>query len=145
MNFWLIKSEPSTWSWAEQVQKKTTSWDGVRNYQAAKNLKAMRIGDLAFFYHSNIDKKIMGIVRITKEYYPDPTDETRRFGMVDVEHVVALSNPISLATIKENQKLNHLPLVYQSRLSVMPIDKEAWNLICEEGGVPPQKLMAKNN
>jgi len=129
MNYWLMKTEPSSWSWSDQATKKITSWDGVRNYQASNNLKAMQIGDLCFFYHSISDKKIMGVVKVIKTYYPDPTDETNRFGMVDVIYEYPLENPISLETIKNNPGLNHLALVKQSRLSVMPIDKPSWDLI----------------
>ena len=134
MNFWLIKTEPGSWSWTQQVAQKTTHWDGVRNYQASNNLKAMHLGDLAFFYHSVKGKEIMGIVKVSKTYYPDPSDETGRFGMVDVAYVQAFLRPVSLETIKDDPRLNHLALVRQSRLSVMPIDEKSWQLICELGG-----------
>ena len=131
MHYWLIKTEPSTWSWNDQVTKKTTSWDGVRNYQAANNLKAMEIGDLCFFYHSVSDRQIVGIVEVTRTYHPDPSDETGRFGMVEVKSVKPLKNPVSLDAIKIEPRLAHLALVRQSRLSVMPIDKTAWTLILQ--------------
>ena len=129
MSYWLIKTEPSAWSWQDQQQKLTTAWDGVRNYQASNNLKAMNVGDLCLFYHSVTDKKIMGIVQVTKPYYPDLSDETGRFGMVDVIYKESFVNPVSLETIKKHPQLQHLALVKQSRLSVMPIDPEAWDII----------------
>ena len=135
MHYWLIKTEPSTWSWTDQVTKSVTHWDGVRNYQASNNLKAMKIGDRCFFYHSVKERQIVGIVEVIKEYYPDPTDSQGRFGMVDVKHVCSLNNPVSLATIKADPHLAHLSLIKQSRLSVMPIDLEAWKIICNYGGV----------
>lgn len=134
MHYWLIKTEPSTWSWTDQVTKKTTSWDGVRNYQASNNLKAMQVGDLCFFYHSVSDRQIVGIVEVTRTYHPDPTDEAGRFGMVEVRAVKPLNKPVSLDAIKVEPRLSHLSLVRQSRLSVMPIDKAAWTLILQMGG-----------
>ena len=125
-SYWLLKSEPETWSWQDQKKSLTTSWDGVRNYQAAHNLKKMRLGDLAFFYHSGKSRHIVGIVRITKPYYPDPTDKTHRFGMVDVMFEKDLKHPISLSAVKKDPALTHLALVKQSRLSVMPIDAASW-------------------
>ncbi|MBM3632963.1 MAG: EVE domain-containing protein [Alphaproteobacteria bacterium] len=133
MQYWLIKTEPSTWSWNDQVTKKTTLWDGVRNYQASNNLKAMKMGDHCFFYHSVSDRQIVGIVEVIRTYHPDPSDETGRFGMVEVKAVRALKNPVSLDVIKNEPRLAHLSLVRQSRLSVMPIDKPAWTLILQMG------------
>lgn len=135
MKYWLIKSEPSTWSWADQMTHKVTHWDGVRNYQAANNLKAMAVGDRCFFYHSVAQRLIVGIVEVTRTAYPDPTDETGRFVMVDVKAVQSLPHPVSLDMIKNDPRLEHLALVKQSRLSVMPIDDQAWHLICTLGGV----------
>jgi predicted RNA-binding protein with PUA-like domain len=129
MKYWLVKSEPETWSWTQQKKAQTTHWDGVRNYQASNNLKEMSKGDLAYFYHSGDDKKIVGIVKVVKEYYPDPSDENGRFGMVDVEYVEDLPNGMSLADMKEKPELSHLALIRQSRLSVMPIDETAWQII----------------
>ncbi|HBN22421.1 MAG TPA: EVE domain-containing protein [Holosporales bacterium] len=129
MNYWLIKSEPNTWSWEDQKRVGTEPWDGVRNYQAANNMKAMKIGDLAFFYHSVKEKKIVGIVEVVKEYYPDPTDKTGRFGMVDFKVVEDVKYQVTLQEIKDDPRLAHLPLVKQSRLSVSPVDKEAWHII----------------
>ena len=133
MQYWLIKSEPNTWSWNDQTRLKTTMWDGVRNYQARNNLMKMKIGDLCFFYHSMIGKEILGIVIVTKEYYPDPTDKTNKFVVVDVTYKKTFKNPITLKYIKDNKKLQSMPLVKQSRLSVMPIDKKSWKLICSFG------------
>lgn len=135
MNYWLMKSEPSAWSWDSQVKKKVESWNGVRNYQAANNMKAMKLGDRAFFYHSVDEKRIVGIVEICKLYYPDPTDETGKFGMVDVKALFPLKNPVTLAQIKAEPKLKDLALLRQSRLSVSPVDAASWKLICKMGGV----------
>ncbi len=129
MNYWLIKSEPNTWSWEDQKRVETEPWNGVRNYQAANNMKAMKIGDLAFFYHSVKERKIVGIVEVVKEYYPDPSDETGRFGMVDFKVVEGVKHQVTLQEIKDDPRLTHLPLVKQSRLSVSPVDKEAWSII----------------
>lgn len=133
MAYWLIKTEPGTWSWSMQKEQKTTHWDGVRNYQAARNLKTMALGDLAFFYHSVKEKRIVGIVEIIKTYYPDFTDETGRFGMVDVIYKADLPQAVTLQSIKDHPLLHHLPLIRQSRLSVMPIDPESWKEICRMG------------
>jgi len=133
MAYWLMKTEPGTWSWQDQMDKKVTHWDGVRNYQASNNLKAMKIGDLCFFYHSVKERQIMGIVEVIKEYYPDPTDPAGRFGMVDVQYVAPLKKPVTLEQIKADPRLTHLSLVKQSRLSVMPIDEPSWELIKKLG------------
>lgn len=129
MAYWLVKSEPETWSWQNQQEKKITHWDGVRNFQAAKNLKTMKKGDLCFFYHSGKERQIVGIVKVHQEAYPDPTDDTGRFVMVDVEFFQTFKHPVTLEIIKKTSQLNHLALVRQSRLSVMPIDDNAWQLI----------------
>ena len=133
MAYWLMKSEPGAWSWEDQVRDGTAEWDGVRNYQASNNMKAMRVGDRAFFYHSVNEKRIVGIVEVAREYYPDPTDASGRFGMVDVKALMPMNKPVSLADIKGEPKLQELSLIRQSRLSVMPIDDEAWALICRMG------------
>ena len=133
MNYWLVKSEPGVWSWEQMVEARITHWDGVRNAQALNNLKAMRKGDQAFFYHSNEGKQIVGIVEIAKAAYPDPGDEDGRGLMVDVKAVRPLDRPVTLAQIKADAKLKNLPLVKQSRLSVMPIDAESWKRICRMG------------
>lgn len=136
MKYWLLKSEPGAWSWDDQVRVGVEPWDGVRNYQASNNLKAMRKGDRAFFYHSVKEKRIVGIVEIVKEYYPDPTDASGRFGMVDVKAIEPVKRPVLLAEIKEDPKLSHLALIRQSRLSVMPIDAAAWKRICTLANSP---------
>ena len=135
MKYWLIKSEPNTWSWDDQIKEKITMWDGVRNYQARNNLMSMKVNDLCFFYHSVNEKKIVGIVSVSKEHYIDPTDKTKKFVAVDVKTKKSLKNPITLKQIKKEKKLSHLALVKQSRLSVMPIDKISWDLICKLGGI----------
>lgn len=129
MKYWLLKSEPSTWSWDNQKNVKKEMWDGVRNYQARNNLMKMKRGDLCFFYHSVKEKKIVGIVKVVKEYYTDPTDLTQRFVAVDVAYEKDLKNPVSLEEIKKEKILQNLALIKQSRLSVMPIDTQSWKLI----------------
>jgi predicted RNA-binding protein with PUA-like domain len=131
---WLVKSEPTTYSWDRLVKEKRTHWDGVRNFQAASNLKAMRKGDPVFFYHSNEGTEIVGIARVAKEYYPDPSDKTGKFGMVDLEAVKPLKTPVNLATIKAEPKLKDFALVRQSRLSVMPVAPEHWTLLLKMSG-----------
>lgn len=135
MAYWLMKTEPGTWSWDDQVRDGIAEWDGVRNYQAANNMKAMRIGDRAFFYHSVNEKRIVGIVEIVQEYYPDPSDASGRFGMVDVKALEPVANPVTLADIKAEPALADFALVRQSRLSVMPVTDEQWALICRMGGM----------
>ena len=137
MNHWLMKTEPEAWSWDDQVKKGKEPWSGVRNHQAANNMKAMKLGDLVFFYHSGEERRIVGVVSVSKEYHPDPTDETKKFGMVEVKTVGPVETPVTLAAIKAEPRLKHLLLVRQSRLSVMPIDKAAWNLIGEMAGLSP--------
>lgn len=137
MAHWLVKSEPQAWSWDQHAKKGVEPWSGVRNFQAAKNLKAMRKGDRAFFYHSNEGREIVGVVEVVKTYYPDPTDPTGRFGMVDFRAVGPLKTPVALAIIKDDPKLAHLALVRQARLSVMPVDDESWARICKIGGISP--------
>ena len=135
MAYWLLKSEPGTWSWDDQLKKgdEGEGWDGVRNYQASNNMKKMEIGDLAFFYHSVNEKSIVGIVSIIEKYQDDPTDKTGRFGMVVVKAIKSFTKTVSLAEIKSNQKLQGISLIKQSRLSVMPITKEHWDIILEMG------------
>ena len=129
MKYWLLKSEPDAWSWENQVKEGASMWDGVRNYQARNNLKEMKKNDLCFFYHSITERSIVGIVKVVKEYYPDPTDKTGRFVVVDVKATKKLKNPVSLDQIKENSKLKDIALVKQSRLSVMPLKKTEWEII----------------
>jgi predicted RNA-binding protein with PUA-like domain len=133
MAYWLVKSEPGTWSWDDQVKAKVTGWDGVRNHQAANNMKAMKTGDRGFFYHSVDEKRIVGIVAVAKEYYPDHTDASGRFGMVDIKAVKPMKRPVTLAEIKAEPRLANLALVRQSRLSVTPIGDAEWKLICAMG------------
>ena len=135
MAYWLLKSEPGTWSWHDQLKKgdEGEGWDGVRNYQASNNMKKMEIGDLAFFYHSVNEKSIVGIVSIIEKYQDDPTDKTGRFGMVVVKAIKSFTKSVSLSEIKSNQKLQGISLIKQSRLSVMPITKEHWDIILEMG------------
>ena len=135
MAYWLLKSEPGTWSWDDQLKKgdEGEGWDGVRNYQASNNMKKMEIGDLAFFYHSVNEKSIIGIVSIIEKYQDDPTDKTGRFGMVVVKAIKSFTKSVSLSEIKSNQKLQGISLIKQSRLSVMPITKEHWDIILEMG------------
>ena len=130
-SYFLLKSEPDVWSIYQQKKAgvKGAPWDGVRNYQAAKNLKSMRKGDLCFFYHSNIGKEIVGIVEVIKESYLDKTDKSSRFVAVTVQFKKKLPNPVTLENIKNNKKLSHLALIKQSRLSVMPIDSKSWKII----------------
>ena len=131
MQYWLMKSEPDVWSIDQQKKAgaKGAPWDGVRNYQAAKNLKTMKKGDQCFFYHSNIGKEIVGIVEVIKEAYLDKTDKTGRFVAVTVQFKKKLAKPITLESIKNIKELNHLALIKQSRLSVMPIDSKSWKLL----------------
>ena len=129
MKYWLLKSEPDAWSWENQVEEGASMWDGVRNYQARNNLKEMKKNDLCFFYHSVTERNIVGIVKVVKEYYPDPTDNTGRFVVVDVKATKKLKKPVSLDQIKENSKLQDIALIKQSRLSVMPLRKTEWDII----------------
>jgi predicted RNA-binding protein with PUA-like domain len=136
MRYWLLKSEPSAYSWDQLVKDGRTNWSGVRNFQAANNLKAMKNGDRAFFYHSNEGLDIVGIVEIVKEAYPDASDKQGRFVMVDVRPLQPVKQPVTLAAIKAEPKLADLALVKQSRLSVVPVAAEEWRIICKMAGVP---------
>lgn len=133
MSKWLVKSEPSVYSWQQMLKDKKTGWTGVRNFQACNNMKAMQPGDEAFFYHSNEGKEIVGIVRIAKAYHPDPTDKTGKFGMVEVAPVKALKRPVTLADLKAHAKLKNMALIKQSRLSVSPVTDEEWATILKLG------------
>ena len=135
MNFWLFKSEPNTWSWDDQVKKGKVGehWDGVRNYQASNNMKKMKVGDLGFFYHSVKERRIIGIVKVIKEYYPDHTDKKNMFGMVDLVAVKKLNEFVTLDQIKNTKELLNMPLVKQSRLSVSPVSKAEWEIILKLG------------
>ena len=136
-SYWLLKSEPSIWSIAQQKKagSKGVAWDGVRNYQAANNLKKMKKGDLCFFYHSNFGKEIVGIVTVIKTAFVDPTDKNKKFVAVKVKFKEQLKNAVSLANIKKNKALNHLCLIKQSRLSVMPMDFKSWKIIYKMGKI----------
>jgi predicted RNA-binding protein with PUA-like domain len=138
MAYWLVKSEPSSYAWERLVKEGRAHWDGVRNHQAAANLKAMKLGDRAFFYHSGEGLAVVGIAEITKTAYPDPSDKTGKFVMVDLKPVTALKQPVSLADIKAEPRLKEIALIRQSRLSVMPIEAAAWKLICKMGGTKPE-------
>ena len=131
MNYWLIKSEPNVWSIEDQIKagQNGATWDGVRNYQAAKNLKNMSVGDLCFFYHSNIGKEIVGIVKVIKQAFTDPTDKTKKFVAVNVRFHKKLKKKVTLQNIKKIKDLKQIPLIKQSRLSVMPIDSKSWKIL----------------
>ena len=137
MQYWLLKSEPDVWSISKQKQagSKGATWDGVRNYQARNNLTKMKVGDLCFFYHSNIGKEIVGIVKVIKKAFPDKTDKKNRFFAVQVRFVEEFNSPISLEKIKKIKAISHLPLIKQSRLSVMPIDYKSWKIISKMGKI----------
>ena len=137
MKYWLLKSEPDVWSVDQQIKagSKGANWDGVRNYQAANNLKSMRKGDLCFFYHSNIGKEIVGIVEVIKTAFIDPTDKKKKFVAVKVRFKNKLKTPVTLENIKKNKDLSHLALIKQSRLSVMPVDYKSWKIINNMGKI----------
>ena len=137
MNYWLLKSEPDVWSIEQQKKAgiKGATWDGVRNYQARNNLKKMKVGDLCFFYHSNIGKEIVGVVKVIKKAFPDKTDKKKRFVAVQVRFIEEFNSPISLEKIKKTKAISHLPLIKQSRLSVMPIDYKSWKIIYKMGKI----------
>ena len=136
-NYWLLKSEPNVWSFQQQkkIGLRGVAWDGVRNYQAANNLKKMKIGDLCFFYHSNIGKEIVGIVEVIKQAFADSTDKKKKFVAVQVKYKKAFKKPVSLEIIKKNKDLQHLSLIKQSRLSVMPIDSKSWKILNKMGSI----------
>ncbi len=133
MNYWLVKSEPGAYSWQRLVKDKKTIWDGVRNYQARNNLKEMKKDDLVLFYHSVNEKQVMGICKVIKEHYPDPTTEDNRWVVVEVAPVEALKKPVTLKAIKADERLENIALIKQSRLSVMPLAREAFDAIVELG------------
>jgi predicted RNA-binding protein with PUA-like domain len=133
--YWLIKSEPDAFSWDQQVKNRVEPWTGVRNHMAKNNLKAMQKGDLAFFYHSNVGKEIVGIVKVARAAYPDPSAESGDWVCVDMQAVQPLPKPVTLATIKADPRFRELGLVRLSRLSVSPVSAEHWAMLCEMGGV----------
>jgi predicted RNA-binding protein with PUA-like domain len=137
MAHWLMKSEPGVWSWDQQVAAgaKGTFWNGVRNHQAKQCLMAMTKGETAFFYHSNDERAVVGIVEIIRTFYPDPTDESGKFGMVDVRAKKPLKRPVTLAAVKADERLSKMVLVVNSRLSVQPVTDEEWRIICELGAL----------
>ena len=137
MNYWLFKSEPGAWSWDDQVKKSVEHWDGVRNYQANNNMKAMKKGDKGFFYHSVNEKQIVGVVEVVKEHYPDDSDASGRFGMVDIKALYPVKTPVTLSEIKQEPSLQELALVRQSRLSVVPVGKDEWKTICKMADIKP--------
>ena len=131
MAYWLVKSEPGEWSWDDHVRDDVAEWDGVRNHQAANNLRAMKIGDRAFFYHSVNEKRIVGVLEVVREFYPDQTDPSGRFDMVDFKALFPVERPVTLAEIKAEPALADLALVRHSRLSVMPVSDAHWRLLCK--------------
>jgi predicted RNA-binding protein with PUA-like domain len=137
MAHWLVKSEPNTWSWDDHVKKGVEHWDGVRNHQANNNMKAMKRGERVFFYHSGDEKRIMGVLEVVKEHYPDHTDESGRFGMVDFEALFPVKHNVTLTEIKAEPRLQDLLLVRHTRLSVVPVSDEHWRIICTMAGIEP--------
>jgi predicted RNA-binding protein with PUA-like domain len=137
MSYWLVKSEPNAWSWEQHMAVGVEPWNGVRNHQACNNMKAMKRGDRALFYHSGAERQVVGVLEVVREYYPDPSDASGRFGMVDFKALHPLARPVSLAEIKADGRLDHIALIRQSRLSVMPLDDGAWRIIAEMGGIAP--------
>lgn len=135
MAYWLFKSEPSSYSWDDMVKDKRTHWDGVRNYQANNNMAAMKVGDRGFFYHSVKERDIVGVVEVVRQHYPDPSDKSGRFGMVDVKAVMAVKSTVNLAEIKAEPRLEKLALVRQSRLSVVPVSSSEWKIMCAMAGI----------
>ena len=137
MAYWLVKSEPESWSWTQQVKSgaKGEAWTGVRNHTAKQNLMAMKRGDRAFFYHSGEDREIVGIVEVVREHYPDPTDKTGKFVVVDFKAVEPMPTPATLAAVKAEPKLKNMALVKYSRLSVQPVTADEWAIVCKMGGV----------
>ena len=137
MSYWLLKTEPETFSWDDQVKKgaKGEAWTGVRNFRARDHLKAMKKGDLAFFYHTGDEKQVVGIVEVTREAYTDPTDDTQVFKAVDIKAVKPFKKPVTLATVKGDKRLKEMVLAKQPRLSVQPVTPEEWKIVCSLGGV----------
>ena len=133
MNYWLVKSEPEAYSWDRFIREKKVVWDGVRNYQARNNLREMKAGDLVMFYHSVSEKRVMGIARVVREHYPDPTTDDGRWVVVEMVPEMALTRPVSLAIIKSDERLSNVALVKQARLSVMPLKREEFDAIAELG------------
>ena len=137
MAYWLVKSEPNAWSWDDHVKAGVAEWDGVRNHQANNNMKEMTTGDKAFFYHSIDEKQIVGVLEVVKKHYPDHTDVTGKFGMVDFRALFPVKKPVSLANIKADKRLSDFLLVRQSRLSVLPVKDKHWKIICQMADIQP--------
>jgi predicted RNA-binding protein with PUA-like domain len=137
MAHWLFKSEPETWSWDQQMKKGTEHWNGVRNHTAKLNMMKMKRGDRGFFYHSGAERQIVGIVEVTREHYPDPSDETGKFVMVDIKAIKPVKTPVTLTEIKAEPRLKDMQLVRQSRLSVSPVTEPEWKIVCKAAGVEP--------
>jgi len=137
MKYWLLKTEPEEWSWKDQIKSNKTGsvWDGVRNFQARNNLKAMNLGDQCFFYHTGKERKVVGIVKVIKKYFADKNDRTGNFGSIMVRSHKKMKLPVSLKNIKKHRLLRHLSLVKQSRLSVMAVDSKSWKIICKMGKI----------
>ena len=137
MQYWLLKTEPEEWSWKDQIKcnKKGSIWDGVRNFQARNNLKKMKVDDLCFFYHTGKEKRIIGLVKVIKDYFPDKNDKTGNFGSIMVRSYKKLKLPVLLKDIKKHRLLAHLSLIKQSRLSVISIDSKSWKIICKMGKI----------
>jgi predicted RNA-binding protein with PUA-like domain len=136
MAYWLVKSEPSSYSWDQLVADGRTHWNGVRNAQALNNLRAMKPGDRAFFYHSNEGKEIVGVAEVVKDFYPDPSDRSGKLGMVDVKPVMPVAVKVGLPAMRANPELSKFSLLRQSRLSVCPVSESEWSVICEMAGIP---------
>ena len=137
MAYWLVKSEPGAWSWDDHVKEGVAEWDGIRNHQANNNMKEMKIGDKAFFYHSIDEKQIVGVLEVVKEHYPDHTDASGKFGMVDFKALHPVETPVTLADIKAEEKLADLFLVRHTRLSVGPVSAAHWKILCKMAGIKP--------
>ena len=136
MPYWLLKSEPSSYSWDQLMADGRTHWNGVRNAQALNNLRAMKLGDRAFFYHSNEGKEIVGVVEVVRTFYPDAADKTGKLGMVDIKPVMPAATPVGLPAMRANPQLSSLSLLKQSRLSVCPVADSEWNALCKMAGIP---------
>lgn len=137
MAYWLLKSEPSSYSWERLVADGRTHWDVVRNPQALNNLRAMKLGDRAFFYHSNEGKEIVGVAEVVKTFYPDPNDKSGKLGMVDIKPIAPAATSVGLKAMRANPELSNLSLLKQSRLSVCPITEKEWSVLCKMTGIPP--------
>jgi predicted RNA-binding protein with PUA-like domain len=145
MAYWLLKSEPSSYSWNRLVADGRTHWDGVRNPQALNNLRAMKLGDRAFFYHSNEGKEIVGVAEVVRTFYPDPADKTGKLGMVDIKPLKPAAVPVGLKAMRANPELSSLSLLKQSRLSVCPIAEKEWAVLCKMTGIPADTQDAKSS